>query len=501
MDRRAFLGTAFAIGCGGATRRPTNSSPNAIKATAKATHGVQVGDVDGDRAVIWARASSPAPMRVTWSDDSGTQHVVEGPIVSLEEDLCGVIELAGLPLGRTIRYSVDFGAEAVQASFRTPGSGDVLFAWSGDTCGQGFGIDRDRGGIKVYDVIRRLKPDFFLHSGDLIYADNPIPETLELPDGSLFRNLTTPETSKVAETLAEFRGRFGYHLLDENVRAFHREVPIVVQWDDHEIHNNWYPGQTLSDPRYQQENKVPVLAQRARRALFEWTPIRRDPKKQIPRVIHRGIVDVFVLDARSFRGPNGPNLEKDYVEPAHFFGPDQLEWLRHELATSKATWKIIACDQPISLMIGDGIHDGVQFHEGIANDDPGPAKGREIEIARLLRFLEEKKIANVIFLTADVHYPSAMRYDASRGKIGPFPSFWEFVAGPLHAGGFGQCRLDPTFGPEIAFQRLVERNNQPPIGVWPSFGSVHVDSKSHALTARLHDGLGAELFSTTLPAV
>jgi alkaline phosphatase D len=501
MDRRAFLGTALAIGCGSGARKPTISSPNVVKATAKATHGVQIGDVEGDRAMVWSRASAPAPMRVTWNEDGGASHVVEGPIVSIEEDLCGHVELTGLPAGRTIQYAVDFGAEVVKGSFRTPGSGDVFFAWSGDTCGQGYGIDRDRGGMKVYETIRKLSPDFFLHSGDLIYADNPIPAAKELPDGTTWRNLTTPETGKVAETLAEFRGRFAYNLLDENVRAFHREVPVVVQWDDHEIHNNWYPGQTLNDERYQEERKVPVLAQRARRALFEWTPIRRDPNKQIRRVIRRGIVDVFVLDARSFRGPNNANLQKDYVDPAWFFGPDQLSWLRKELLASKATWKVIASDQPISLVIGDGLHDGVLFHEGMANGDPGPERGREIELARLLRFVEEKKIANVVFLTADVHYPSAMRYEASRGKIGPFPTFWEFVAGPLQAGGFAPSPLDPTFGPEIVFQRAVERQNQPPLGIWPSFGSVHADAKTHALTVRLHDGLGAVMFETKLIAV
>ena len=30
--------------------------------------------------------------------------------------------------------------------------------------------------------------------------------------------------------------------------------------------------------------------------------------------------------------------------------------------------------------------------------------------------------------------------------------FWEFVAGPIHAGTFGPNALDPTFGPEVRFQ-------------------------------------------------
>lgn len=495
MDRRAFLGSALVslTACRGATTGPRPQSNAKVKATAKLTHGVQVGDVTGDRAVIWGRAASPAPMRVRWSVEGAAEQVVEGPIVSLDEDLCGVVELAGLPSNAFIHYAVDFGAEPVTGTFRTAGDGDVFFAWSGDTCGQGFGIDRDRGGMRVYDVIRRQKPDFFLHSGDLIYADDPIAETIALPDGSTWRNVVTKEKSKVAETLAEFRGNFAYSFLDENVRAFAREVPVLVQWDDHEIHNNWFPGQTLDDERYLVEPHVNVLAARARRALFEWSPIRRDEQRRIQRVIRRGIVDLFVLDARSFRGPNNPNLQKQPGADSDFLGGAQVDWLLGELRASKATWKVIACDQPLSLVIPDK-----RGQEGVANADDGPPRGREIEVARLLRRLGEAKIENVVFLTADVHFPAAIRYEAERGRIGPFPTFWEFVAGPLHAGGFGPNALDLTFGPELVFQRLPPMINQPPIGVWPSFGSVHVDRATHALTVRLHDGLGAVLFEKVL---
>ena len=54
------------------------------------------------------------------------------------------------------------------------------------------------------------------------------------------------EKSKVAETLTEFRGNYKYNLLDENVKQFNAEVPILAQWDDHEVTNNWYPGEILS---------------------------------------------------------------------------------------------------------------------------------------------------------------------------------------------------------------------------------------------------------------
>ena len=47
---------------------------------------------------------------------------------------------------------------------------------------------------------------------------------------------------------------------------------------------------------------------------------------------------------------------------------------------------------------------------------------------------------------ADVHYRAAHHYAPQRAAFTDFTEFWEFVAGPLHAGSFGPNRLDATFG-------------------------------------------------------
>lgn len=498
LDRRNFLASGLVLaGCRGRTGPVVAKKAEAP--APKLPFGVQVGDVSLDRAVVWSRADRVAQMRVEWWREGDARRVVEaGPTVGPESDFTGVLELSGLPPGARIEYAVSFAAESeserVTGSFRTPGAGDVTFAWSGDTCGQGWGIDLDRGGLRVYDTIRKQSPDFFLHSGDMIYADVPIPAERTLQDGTKWRNVVTPAKSKPAETLDDFRGNFQYHLLDEHVRRFHREVPLIVQWDDHEVHNNWWPGQVLDDPRYS-EKHASKLAHRARQALFEYTPIRRHPMRAIHRVVSRGpLVDVFVLDARSFRGPNGPNLEPDSSDVSAYFGATQLGWLFDALAASRATWKVLACDQPLGLVI----HDAPSGFEGMANGDPGAPKGRELELSRLLRFLEAKRLSNFVLLTADVHYVAAHHYAPERAKIGPFPSFHEFVVGPLHAGGFGPEALDPTFGGEVRFQRVPPVMDQPPIGPWPSFGTVHVDAATHVMTVRLHDGEGAVLHETKL---
>jgi len=51
--------------------------------------------------------------------------------------------------------------------------------------------------------------------------------------------------------------------------AFNAQVPQLVQWDDHEVTNNWYPGEILTDigldARYTVKD-VDLLSDRARQA-------------------------------------------------------------------------------------------------------------------------------------------------------------------------------------------------------------------------------------------
>jgi alkaline phosphatase D len=78
--------------------------------------------------------------------------------------------------------------------------------------------------------------------------------------------------------------------------------------------------------------------------------------------------------------------------------------------------------------------------------------------------------------------------------------FWEFVAGPLHAGTFGPAPLDPTFGPERRFLGIPAgmKPNRPPSEGLQFFGTLEIDPASRLLTARLHDASGRELFSEAL---
>jgi len=524
MNRRRFLrhSAAAIIGLAAARRgypvwaqdqAPAVVTPDRLRP--QIPYGVQSGDVTGDRAVVWSRSDRPARLVVEWATNDAFRDArrVTGPAALAPTDFTARIDLIELPRGQHIFYRAAFQdlrdpkvwSEPVTGSFRTPSASrrTVTFAFSGDEAGQGWGINEAWGGMKLYDAMRRARPDFFIHSGDQIYADGPIKAEVTLDDGTVWKSLTTPAKSKVAESLEEYRGNFAYNLLDAHKRAFAAEVPFLVQWDDHEVRNNWYPGQVLGDERYTVRS-ASLLAAFAKRAMFEYNPFRFDPidPERVYRAFSYGpSLDVFMLDERSHRGPNTPNRQTTLDGTSAFLGVAQLRWLTQALMASRATWKVIASDMPLSLVVEDLNPDAPKgTYEAWANGDHGAPLGRELEIASLLAFIKSNAIRNVVWVTADVHYAQATFYDPQRAAFSDFTPFWEFVAGPINAGTFGPSVVDRTFGPDLKYVSVPAgmKQNRPPSEGLQYFGLGRIDGATNALTVSLHDLTGKRLFSVDL---
>jgi alkaline phosphatase D len=495
-----------------------------------AAQGIQLGDPSRGSVMAWSRSDRPSRMIVEWSQ--GAQFAqstrIVGPYALEDSDFTARQDIAGLPDNREVFVRVSFQSlnnaravsEPVTGRFVTLPSarsddesrqrggrngGDLRFVWGGDTAGQGWGINRTFGGMKIYEAMRRRQPRFFIHSGDNIYADGPIRDVVTAENGQAWQNVVTPEVSKVAETLDEFRGRYRYNLIDDNLRRFNAEVPQIWQWDDHEVTNNWSDSKDLSaDARYSEKN-VPLLTARGARAFLDYAPLRPFDMRESQRVYRRfsygPMLEVFVLDMRSYRGPNSDNLQPAPGADAAFLGREQLDWLKRGLEGSRALWKVIAADMPIGIDVGDGTTAaGLPKWEAIANGNPGAPLGRELEIAELLRFLKSERVRNTVWLTADVHYCAAHYYDPQRAAFNDFDGFWEFVAGPLNAGSFGPNTMDGTFGPQVVFSKAPPPGqvNLSPLAGLQFFGEVNIDGRSGELTVDLRDLGGASVFSKTL---
>ncbi|GHC99912.1 alkaline phosphatase D family protein [Zhihengliuella salsuginis] len=541
ISRRSLVLGSLATGATGlaaaVTAAPATASgllrpaaPALVRNRLSLPSGIQFGDAGTDSAVLWSRSSAPGRLVATLRavDADGTairgkgafKRTLRGPWATADSDFTAKIAASQLPSGSRFAVTMAFEdengtlGEAADGTFttaagrnaagRTPvRGGDVprgqSFVWTGDTAGQGWGINEEIGGMFAYSAMREAKPDFFVHSGDTIYADGPISAEVEEPDGQIWRNLVTEEVSKVAETLDEYRGRHRYNLMDANVRAFYSEVPVIAQWDDHETTNNWWHGEVLEDDRYTVRD-VDTLAARGRRAWQEYQPIANpramrggtgfEPAR-IYRKIERGDqLDLFSLDMRTFKGENTAGME---AEATSIFGEEQLQWLIKEVTRSKATWKVILSDLPLGIIVPDG-----DAQESISNADDGAPLGRELELARVLKAFKEAGVKNIVWLTADVHYCAAHHYSPERAAFTGFDPFWEFVAGPINAGSFGPSQMDGTFGPEVVFAKAGERANQSPRdGKSQFFGHVDLD-EADTFTVSLRNALGETVFSKTL---
>ena len=182
-----------------------------------------------------------------------------------------------------------------------------------------------------------------------------------------------------------------------------------------------------------------------------------------------------------------------------------IKWARGDavrLAVAPGTYHVLIHHDGLIDRCPAVVPDGATDFEAVAQGDPGPPLGRELEIASLLRTLKQRRVSNVVFVTGDVHYAAAHHYDPARARFQEFLPFWEFVAGPLHAGTFGPNSLDPTFGPEVRFLGIPAgmKPKRPPSEGLQFFGLIKVSAQTRAMTVELRNLAGATVYKVDLPS-
>jgi alkaline phosphatase D len=191
VSRRTFLKSAGLLAGAAAVPWGATSTVNAAPVPAltggapQLRQGIQIGDVRADRAVVWSRSDRPARLLVDYDvrESFANPRRVRGPFALDTSDYTARVDVTGLPNDSNVFVRVMFQdlsndrivSDPVRGSFRTAPVKNraIRFLWSGDTAGQGWGINPD-GGMKIYEAMRQTRPDFFIHCGDTIYADGPI---------------------------------------------------------------------------------------------------------------------------------------------------------------------------------------------------------------------------------------------------------------------------------------------------------------------------------------
>src|SRR3954463_9986946 len=210
MHRRAFVRQSLAGAAGGvaASRPGVGRAPAIVQSEGSLPsmlYGVAAGAAGPDRFVVWSRSDRPARMFVEYATTDRFADVkrLAGPAALEGSDFTARTVLADLPRGQRIFYRVSFQdladlnriSRPEAGSFVTaPAAGaprDVTVAWSADTVGQGWGINPDWGGLRLYETMAKTEPDLFINSGDTIYADQPVVAEVKLDDGNIWKNVVT----------------------------------------------------------------------------------------------------------------------------------------------------------------------------------------------------------------------------------------------------------------------------------------------------------------------
>ncbi len=358
-------------------------------------HGVASGDPLYDRVIIWTRVTPdhPGRVQVRWevSEDKSFETITKKGFANAEPEKDYTVKLDVTGLKPDTYYYYRFttqGNVSVVGRTKTAPSREaenVSLAIVSCTNFE-FGNFNSFGNIASRDDL-----DAVVHLGDYIY---------EYPPGAYgdttLGRLHLP--AKELLTLSDYRTRYSQYRLDENFKAAHQQHPFVAIWDDHEISNDAHNSGAQN--HQDEEGDYVTRREAARQAYYEWMPIRETGGGQLYRKIELGkIADLLMLDERlAGRTPPSENAKDPNFndEERSMLGAKQLQWLTKNLSSSQAKWKIIGNQVVFSNLDRQDI-----FPDNPLNMDAWD--GYPAEKNKLINFLDENQINNVVFVTGDTH--------------------------------------------------------------------------------------------------
>jgi len=377
------------------------------------SHGVASGDPTADAVVIWTRVSPESPastddVEVFWEmalDQDFLKRTAAGAATTdAARDFTVKVDVPGLLWGRNYyyRFATQGRWSPIGRTRLAPKGNEPTQLRFGVCVGSGYAFGYYHG---YRHMAARADLDAVLHLGDYYY------EYGNDDLGVFAPRLFEPPHETV--TLEDYRMRLGQARRDEDLQEAHRQHPFIVVWDDHETANNsWLGGAQNHDPGT--EGPWPDRVAAARQAFFEWIPIRENPGNQLYRTIKYGnLADIIMLDTRlegreeqfgSFIfSPDESGL------PENIISAEQESWLQDQLMSSPGKWKIIGNQVAMSIwQFGPDTY----FN---ADQWQGYPEGR----GRVLSFLRDNDISNVVFVSGDFHTSWAMDVTVGDGSYSP----------------------------------------------------------------------------------
>jgi phosphodiesterase/alkaline phosphatase D-like protein len=324
--------------------------------------------------------------------------------------------------------------------------------------------DFSSGYFGAYAALLALDPDIVICGGDYIY--DRVYDTDGY--GGVREDKTGANHDSVARVVADYRAKYRLARSDADLRELHRLVPLVSQWDDHEVTDNYVgtlakSGADDGDPR-DVYDAARIAA--GHRAWHEYMPARRFGRSdRTYRKLRFGrMVELFMLDSRSYRTDqpcDGGSLQRCDEDGGQYLGAAQLGWLKSGLAGSPASWKVIGNQLMIMpFEVAGGVKVEVDSWQGY------PAQRTE-----LLSHIAARGVKDVVFLTGDIHtfFAGSVLRD---GKSGPAVAS-ELVGGSTTSPGTAQVISHTAGGvlpPELV--KPLSDEGVPQTNPWMSYADT-----------------------------
>jgi len=320
--------------------------------------GPMTGHVTSTAATLWLRMSGDYfESSIEYSDDPavGRWRETEPFRAMVDRELVARPMLTGLEPGRNVYYRlrVDGSQDRYLRNLppfrlRTAPAGPARFRIAFGSCAR----VQDDPHQPIWRALEQWQPDLFFWLGDNIYGDSLDPAVLA----------------------AEYRRQ----RFVDSFQTLARSTPQLATWDDHDYGLD----------NYDRTNPIRKQARRLFENYWANPPSGTEGGEGIHFKYAYGGVDFFFLDCRYWRSensqPDGP--EKTML------GRQQLDWLKRELAGSRAPFKVLVNGSNWAL--GEG-----------TNDDTWA--GFIHERNALFDYIRDQRIDGVVLLAGNTHFPYA----------------------------------------------------------------------------------------------
>ena len=373
-------------------------------------NGVAAGDVSQTSAVLWGRSDTIGDVNFQYATDNAFTQVVGSSFKTVSDPLAPVKwDVSGLSADTTYYYrATDSVGSYASGQFKTA-------AALGNTTGLRFGVSGDwRGELLPYPAIKNASQrnlDFFVAMGDTIYGDVASPAN---------------NFQQQAQSLADYRNKHAEVYSAKGglngLANLRQSTAVFATIDDHEVTNDFAGGANVaSDVRFSADPAGTLindssLYNNGMQAFQEYNPIRNETYGATGDARTAGEIKLYrnqtfgndaalmVLDARSFRDTEladanladpasvGGFLANSFNPTRTMLGHQQVADLKADLLLAEqndVTWKFIAVPEPIQNL---GVIGAADRFEGYA-----------AERTEILKFIDDHKIDNVVFLSADIH--------------------------------------------------------------------------------------------------